>query len=280
MFKNLSPDEKVTLMEHLEDLRKALLISLVAIVAAACVCFSYSDEILDLIKQPLTNLDLKLYYIGVAEGFFIKLKLSLIAGLVVAFPIVSAAIWRFIKPALYPNERKYVYILFPITVLLFAGGVIFAYESVLQLALRFLVYISGGLEPMITVEKYVSFVIAFTIPFGFVFELPVVVYFLTKLGIIGPEVLIRNRKYAILVIFILAAAMTPGPDPVSQCLMALPVWGLYEVSVVISKLVKPSRERENDKDAAGTEGKDEERIDVEEDLKEETEEERKEGVSF
>lgn len=244
MFKNLSPDEKVTLIQHLDELRKVLLVSIIAIVVAAFACFYFSDQLLELIKRPISNLNLQLYFIGVAEGFFIKVKLSVIAGLVVAFPIISLAIWRFIKPALYPGERKYVYILYPITIVLFAGGVVFSYLTVLQVALKFLILMAAGLEPMITVDKYVSFVIAFTVPFGFVFELPVVVYFLTKIGVVTAEWLAKNRKYALLVIFILAAFLTPGTDPVSQCLMGIPVYILYEFSIIVSRFARPSRERQ------------------------------------
>ncbi|MGE5455452.1 MAG: twin-arginine translocase subunit TatC [Methylocystaceae bacterium] len=243
MFNHLSPDEKVTLIQHLDELRKVLVVSMVAIVIAAFGCFYFSDQLLTYIKQPLTNLNLQLYYIGVAEGFFIKLKLSLIAGLVVAFPVVSLALWRFVKPALYPGERKYVYILYPVTVLLFVGGVVFSYLTVLQVALKFLIFVASGLEPMITVDKYVSFVIAFTLPFGFVFELPVIVYFLTKIGVVTPAWLALNRKYALLIIFVLAAALTPGPDPISQCLMGVPVYLLYELSIIVSRLARPSKER-------------------------------------
>ncbi|MGE5381440.1 MAG: twin-arginine translocase subunit TatC [Methylocystaceae bacterium] len=245
MFDNLSPDEKVTLIQHFGDLRKALIVSIIAIVVAAFGCFYFSDQMLEYIKQPLTNLKLQLYFIGVAEGFFIKLKLSLIAGLVVSFPVISLALWHFIKPALYPRERKYVYILYPVTVLLFVGGVVFSYLTVLQVALKFLILMAGGLQAMITVDKYVSFVIAFTIPFGFVFEMPVVVYFLTKIGVVTPAWLAKNRKYALLIIFILAAALTPGPDPISQCLMGIPVYLLYELSILVSKMVSPSKDRES-----------------------------------
>jgi len=248
MFKNLSPDEKVTLIQHLDELRKALIISMVAIVVAAFGCFYFSDQLLEFIKKPITNLNLKLYFIGVAEGFFIKLKLSLMAGLVVAFPVVSLAIWRFIKPALYPSERKYVYILYPITILLFVGGVIFSYLTVLQVALKFLIFMAGGLEPMITFDKYVTFVYAFTFPFGFLFQFPVIVFFLTKIGVITPGWLVKNRKYALLIIFILAALLTPGPDPISQCLMGIPVYILYELSIIVSRFARPSREREKDED--------------------------------
>lgn len=238
-FKDLTVEEKKTILGHLEDLRRALLISLIAIVVVAIVAFYYSDHLLEFIQKPLSALGLKLVFIGVTEGFFIKLKLAFLAGLIGAFPVVAWEIWSFVVPALYPHERKYVLILFPLIIILFVAGVLFAYFTVLKLVLAFLIYVAEGLEPMLTVDKYVSFVLAFTIPFGLVFELPVIVYFLTRIGILTPDKLSRNRKYALLVIFILAAALTPGPDPISQCLMAVPVYLLYEVSILVSKLALP-----------------------------------------
>lgn len=249
-FKNMSEDEKKTLLQHLEELRKALLVSLIAIIAGAVVAFYYSDFLLEFVQKPITSLGLKLVFIGVTEGFFIKLKLALLGGLVLAFPVVAWELWAFIMPALYPHEKRYVLILFPLVIILFVAGVTFAYFTILKLALAFLIYVAKGLEPMITVDKYVSFVLAFTIPFGLVFELPVVVFFLTRIGVITPAVLVRNRKYALLVIFILAAALTPGPDPVSQCLMALPVYLLYEVSILVSKMARPKTEMQEDLDPA------------------------------
>lgn len=244
VFSDLSPEDKQTIIEHLEDLRKSLLISIVAIIIAAVFAFYYSEQILTIIMSPLSSLNENLIVTGVTEAFFVKLKLSFIAGFVIAFPVVVWALWRFIKPALYPHERKYVYILFPVTIGLFAGGVLFAYYGILKLILNFFIYIAGeNLETMFKVDQYVSFVLAFTIPFGIVFELPVVVFFLSKLGIIGYETMARNRKYALLVIVILAAALTPGPDPFSQMMMAIPVYLLYEISIWIAKLAKPGEER-------------------------------------
>jgi sec-independent protein translocase protein TatC len=126
-------------------------------------------------------------------------------------------------------------------ILLFAGGVLFAYFGVLNLVITFLIMVAGDLEPMLTIDKYVSFVLAFTIPFGLVFELPVVVYFLTRLGIVTSEWLSQKRKYALLIIFILAALLTPGGDPISQCLMGIPVFILYEISILVSKLSRPKQ---------------------------------------
>ena len=148
------------------------------------------------------------------------------------------------KPALYPSERKYVYIFIPLAVGLFTVGVLFAYFGILRLVLNFFIYIAGeNLDTMFKVDQYVSFVLAFTIPFGLVFELPVVVFFLSKLGIVRYEAMARNRKYALLVIVVLAAALTPGPDPISQMLMAGPVYLLYEISIWVSKFAKPRKVR-------------------------------------
>lgn len=241
---DLSNEEKQTIIEHLEELRKSIIISVIAIIIAAVFSFYYSEEILAILMKPLSNLNEGLIVTGVTEAFFVKLKLSFLSGFILAFPIVVIAIWRFFKPALYPQERKYVYILFPITLILFVVGILFAYFGVLQLILNFLIYIAGdNLETMFKVDQYVSFVMAFVLPFGIVFELPVIVFFLTKIGIIHYKMLANNRKYALLIIVILAAALTPGPDPISQLMMAIPVYVLYEISIWVSKFAKPNAER-------------------------------------
>lgn len=241
-FSDLTKEQKQTLIEHLQELRKALIISVIAIIIAAIVSFCYNEEILAIIVLPLTSLNEGLVVTGVTEAFFVKLKLAFFAGFVFASPIVLWAFWRFFKPALYPHERKYIYILLPVSIILFVGGVLFAYFGVLQLILKFLIYIAGeSLDTMFKVDQYVSFVIAFTLPFGLVFELPVIVFFLTKIGIIKHEMLAKNRKYALLIIVVLAAALTPGPDPISQIMMAVPVYTLYEVSILVSKFARPRK---------------------------------------
>lgn len=243
-LKDLSPEDKQTVLQHMEELRKSLIIIFIAVVAAAVFCFYYSEQILTVLMAPLTILNEGLIVTGVTEAFFVKLKLSFYTGFVLAFPVVVWAIWRFIKPALYPAERKYVYIFLPISIILFTGGILFAYFGILKLVLNFFIYIAGeNLETMFKVDQYVSFVLAFTIPFGLVFELPVVVFFLSKLGIIRSEMLARNRKYALLAIVILAAALTPGPDPFSQMMMAGPVYLLYEISIWVAKFARPSEDR-------------------------------------
>lgn len=235
-LKDLSPEDKQTIIEHLEELRKSLIISVIAIVVAAVLSFSFNEEILAIITSPLTNLNENLVVTGVTEAFFVKLKLAFLSGFILASPVVLWSLWNFFKPALYPSERKYIYVLLPISLMLFAAGVLFAYFGILSLVLKFFIYIAGdSLETMFKVDQYVAFVIAFTIPFGLVFELPVVVYFLTIIGVLRYELLASHRKYALLIIVVLAAALTPGPDPVSQMMMAIPVYLLFEISIWISK---------------------------------------------
>lgn len=243
-FSDLSPDDKQTIIEHFEALRRSIIISVVAIMVAGFICFAYNEQILSFIISPLRGLNEQLVVTGVTEAFFVKLKLSFLTGFIFAFPIVVWSLWGFFKPALYPSERKYIYLLFPITMILFIGGVVFAYFGILPLVLNFFIYIAGSnLDTMFKVDQYVSFVMAFTIPFGIVFELPVIVFFLVKIGWVTKEAMAKNRKYAILVIFILAAALTPGPDPISQLMMGIPVYLLYEISILVAHFANPNKER-------------------------------------
>ncbi len=253
-FKKLSADDKQTIIEHFEELRKSIIISVVAILVAALACFNYNEQLLNIVTLPLRSINQRLIVTGVTEAFFVKLQISILAGFVIAFPIVAWSIWRFLKPALYPHERKYIYILFPITLILFATGVLFSYFGILPLVLKFFVYIAGeNLETMFKVDQYVSFVMSFSIPFGLVFELPVITFFLTKIGVVKPEMLSKNRKYALLIIVIAAGALTPGPDPISQVMMAVPVYILYEISIVVAKLARPGRNIKDDEQPEKTE---------------------------
>ncbi|MDO4540335.1 MAG: twin-arginine translocase subunit TatC [Syntrophomonadaceae bacterium] len=241
---DMTPEEKMTLLEHLKALRRSLIISVVAILTGAVVCFIYNEPLLAFVIEPLTSQNENLVVTGVTEAFFVKLKLSLLAGFTLTLPITILAIWSFFKPALYPKERKNVYIQLPVKLGLFFGGLTFAYFGILQLILKFFIFIAGeSLETMFKVDQYVSFVLAFCIPFGLIFELPVVVFFLSKMGLITKEFLAKNRKYAILIIVMLSAALTPGGDPFSMGLMAVPVYILYEVSIIVAKFAKPSPER-------------------------------------
>jgi len=246
-FSDMSPEDKQTVLEHLSELRKSILISVAAIFIAAMGCFYFNEFLLQVVTYPVRSIGQNLIVTGVTEAFFVKLQLSFLAGFIIAFPIISWAVWRFVKPALYTHERRYIYVLYPATIILFTGGVVFAYFVVLPLVLNFFVYIAGeNLETMFKVDQYVSFVMSFVLPFGLTFELPVITYFLTKMGVIKPQVLSRNRKYAFLIIVILGGVLSPGPDPISQVLMAGPIYILYEASILVAKYTKPRGQNEDE----------------------------------
>lgn len=241
---DMSKEDRQSIIKHFEELRKSIIIAVVAIIVAAVASFSYSEKLLAYITMPITMYNQKLVVTGVTEAFWVKLQLAFLAGFIIAFPVVAWAFWRFIKPALYPHERRYIYVLFPATLLLFGGGVIFAYFGVLPLVLKFFIYIAGeNLETMFKVDQYVSFVMSFALPFGLVFEMPVISFFLAKIGIIKYESMAKHRKHALLVIIIAAAALTPGPDPFSQTMMAVPMYILYEISIWVTRFAGTRKEQ-------------------------------------
>jgi len=228
----------LSLSEHLTDLRKVFTISIIAIVLCSAVTyFVFGNQLYNLITDPLKSLDVKLVYIGMAEAFITKIKIAVLAGVIVAMPIIMFQIWRFLAPALFPKERRLVLLVLPLSIILFAMGVSFAYLVVFEFAARFLlVVVSGDLEPMLSVGPYVSFLISFLIPFGIVFELPMVVFFLARFGIVNHRWLSKNRKFAVLIFFVIGAVLTP-PDVVSQVLLAGPMMLLFEISVLIARFV-------------------------------------------
>ncbi|MBO8167846.1 MAG: twin-arginine translocase subunit TatC [Thermoanaerobacteraceae bacterium] len=238
-------DKNLSLTEHLNDLRKVFTVSLTAILIMSAVSyFAFGEQLLDLISNPLKSLNVKLVYIGMAEAFITKIKIAVLGGVVLAMPVILWQVWQFVGPALFPHERRFVLLVVPLSIILFVMGVVFAYLVVFNFAARFLlVVVSGDLVPMLSVGHYVSFLIAFLIPFGLVFELPMVVYFLTKLGIINHRWMAKNRKFAVLIFFILGAVLTP-PDVISQTLLAGPMLVLYEISVIIARFVKPRQKSE------------------------------------
>jgi len=237
--------QTMTILSHLEELRKVIIISLIAIVVASIVSFAFIEQIMAVLTKPLAEQGINLVVTALTEGIFTKFKIALIAGTILASPVILWQIWQFIVPALYPHEKKYLSRLIPISIILFVAGVVFAYTTVFPVAVYILVQLGSEFEPMFTIGKYLSFTLTFLIPFGLIFEFPLVIYFLTSIGVVTPEWLIRNRRYAIVITVILAAVLTPGPDPLSQMIMALPMAVLYEVGILVSKVVaKKKRKRE------------------------------------
>ncbi|MCL5236444.1 MAG: twin-arginine translocase subunit TatC [Nitrospirae bacterium] len=250
-------DEKLPLTAHLGELRKRIIISLAALLATFAVAFNFSEDIFRAILFPVKySLDFsvtkmyvrfvphdklqntKLVFLAPAEAFWMNIKVALVAGLILALPVIFQQLWKFISPGLLAKERRYVLPFIFVTTALFIAGAAFCFFIVLPFALSFLLTYKVGdfLMPMLSVGQYVDFCLKFILAFGVIFELPVIIVFLVKVGIVTPQTLARNRKYAVLVAFILGAILTPTPDAFNQTLMAVPIMVLYEIGIWFSYL--------------------------------------------
>lgn len=229
--------KKSTITEHLKELRRVLIVSLIAFIAATAACyFLLLEQLKELFFGPLLSIGKELIVIGVGEGFLAQLEIACVGGIVAASPVILWQLLGFIAPALYKRERRAFFGAFTAAVLLFAGGIVFGYIIVLKFALKtFLIDYSQGFTPMISAGKYLSFFLGFLLPFGIAFLVPLVTLILSKLGIIKSKQLKKKRRYAVLVILIVAAFLTP-PDVISQVLLAAPMYLLYEASIWIAAL--------------------------------------------
>jgi sec-independent protein translocase protein TatC len=225
--------------EHQEELRKRLIISAVAIGVGFLISYAFKERIFELLMKPWLEAlpkgqTSKLIYTAPHEAFFTYLKVSFIAGFGLAVPVVLHQLWLFIAPGLYENERRYVIPVVFFSSLFFLGGALFGYFFVFPVGFQFFTsFANDYITPMISTKEFLTFSTRLLLGFGFVFELPIFAFFLAKLGLISAAFLKRQRKVAVVVIFIIAAALTPGPDVFSQLMMAGPLLILYEVSVWI-----------------------------------------------
>lgn len=234
-------ERKMAFLEHLDELRRRIIVSLAAVIACSCLAFWKVKAIVSHLIIPPVD---RLVFFSPAEAFIAYCKVAVAAGLIVASPVVLFQFWRFVSAGLEKSERRAAMACLPFSLVLFLGGASFGFFIVVPWALRFLIEFAGpDLTPMLSVSKYLSFVAMLVLIFGGAFELPVGIVLLTKLGIVTPRSLARNRKYAVLAVFVAAAVLTPTPDAFTQVLMAVPLYLLYEVSVLVSGLVV-SRKKE------------------------------------
>ena len=239
----------MSFFDHLEELRRRLFHSLVALAAGMAISWGYADNIYAGLARPLTNvlremkLPDKLVYTNPTGPFNLYVKLAMIAGLFVSSPYLIYQAWGFISPGLYKNEKKYAmpFVLFCST--LFLSGGAFAYFIAFPAALRFLLNFGSQFQPFITVDEYFSLASTIILGLAVVFELPVLILFLTLLRIVTPGFLIRNFRYAFLVIIVIAAAVTPTSDIVNMMIFAAPLVALYFLGVGLSYLVLKARRR-------------------------------------
>jgi sec-independent protein translocase protein TatC len=233
-------EKKLTIGAHLQELRSRLIKSAIAVGIAILVAFPLTPYIFHILESRAENLDL--VFIHVTEMLGTYIKVSLYCGIALALPYLIYHLVMFISPALKDKEKRYVYFSLPLVALLFAAGVCFAYFVFLPPALKFLLTFGSDIaRPMITIGNYVSIVARLLLAVGLIFEIPLIITLLAKLGVVNPQKLARGRKWALLAAFVLAAIITPTVDPVNQTLMALPIIALYEISIWLSKLVYPRK---------------------------------------
>lgn len=249
---------KMPITSHLEELRKRLMRSLIAIGIGMAICYNFKEQLFNVLTYPLTTAlppNSYMIFTSLPEAFFNYLKISFFAGLMLASPYVLYQIWKFISPGLYETEKKYVVPFVVVATLLFSGGVAFCYFLVLPPAFKFFTeFATDFLKPMLSLREYLSLALKLLFVFGLMFEIPVFLFFLAKLGIVTPAFLAKQRKYAILIIFIAAAILTPTPDAFTQILMAIPMIVLYEISIIVIRLgVKKKAEKPSPQSDTGTE---------------------------
>lgn len=233
--------EEKSFIEHLEELRQRLIKCLIVVGIAFGICYFFSKEILDFLMVPLKRSvpeGATAIFLNPAEAFVTYIKLSFYSALFFSSPYILYQVWLFIAPGLYAHEKRMVLPFMIVATFLFVLGVAFAYFVVFPFGLKFLFSFSTEfIRPAPRLKDYLSFTATLLIAFGVVFELPVFVYFLTKMGVIDEKTLSKNRRYAILIIFIVAAILTP-PDVFTQLLMAAPLLVLYEISIWVAKAAK------------------------------------------
>lgn len=235
-------EANMTLTEHLRDLRKRLVASLIAVTIGFAIVYGFAEQVFALLQLPLLNAipeghDRRMMFTGVAQPFIIYLKVGIFGGIILALPVILYQIWLFIAPALYQRERRYMAPFIILSLLSFAVGASFAYFIAFPFSFTyFMGYTSESIQPMISVNEYLNFVTKMILGFGLMFELPLVMFILGKIGIVNARMLSRNRQWAALLIAVASAIFTPA-DVISMTVMAVPLYILFEVSIVIVRIV-------------------------------------------
>lgn len=239
-------------LEHLDELRKRLFWSLVAIVVAFVAALSQSKRILEFLLRPISPMlgEDRPVFIDLTEPFLLYMKVALLAALFLSAPFVLYQAWAFISPGLYPRERRYAIPFVVFATGFFLAGGAFGYYVGFPVASRFLLGIADEFQPALRISSLFGFQSKIILGLGLVFELPTVVYFLARLGLVTPRFLWKNFKYAILIIFIIAAVITPTPDVVTQCIFAAPMILLYLAGILVAQIFGKPRPGPDDKDEA------------------------------
>lgn len=247
----------MTFLEHLEDLRKRIFYSFIALVIVVIPCWLVSKKIFKILAVPVTKFlpeGEKLAFTTLTAPFMLYIKVSFLAAIFLVSPVIFLQLWYFIAPGLYQKEKKYVIPFVIFTTVFFTLGALFGYFIAFPFACSFFLKLGADFQPVITVDKYFSLALRVILGIALVFELPTLVFFLSRMGIITPRWMTKNFKYAVLMIFIIAAIITPSPDMVNQSIIAVPMLALYGLGILIAIIFgkkKKKKEENSEEDLAG-----------------------------
>jgi sec-independent protein translocase protein TatC len=236
-------------LDHLEELRRRLVYCIAAEAVGFFASWGFRERIYGVMQRPIMealrshSVSEKLVYLNPVDPFNLYLKIAALAGLFLTSPFVLYQVWMFISPGLYRNEKRYVMPFMASTIALFSLGGYFGYRVVYPRALEFLIGFGSQFQPMITISEYTSLFLSLVLGMGLIFEMPILIFFLALMGIITAGFMWKNFRYAILVIFIIAAIVTPTPDILSMCIFAAPMVALYAISIGIAWAVHPKQRR-------------------------------------
>lgn len=245
----MNKDEKIPFTAHLEELRKRLIVCFIAVGIGFVLSYGFKEKLFQVLTHPLISVmeaGDKLIFTGLPEAFFTYLKVSFLAGIILAAPVILYQFWMFVAPGLYKEERRLLVPVVFLSSIFFIGGSLFGYFVVFPYGFKFFLgFATETIRPLPSMREYLSFSSKLLLAFGLVFELPLILTFLARLGIVSVDFLKKNRKYALLLFFTGAAMLTP-PDVVTQIMMAVPLMGLYEISIIGARIFgKKSRDGED-----------------------------------
>jgi sec-independent protein translocase protein TatC len=246
----------MSLLEHLSELRKRIIHSALYLIGGFFLMWGFHDRIYELMEKPIRfaltqhHMPTQLNYLNPIDPFNMYLEITFLAGCIVACPFVLYELWSFISPGLYKNEKRYVMPFMTATVALFLAGAYFGYRWVYPESLDFLLGFNKDFRPMIEINEYTSLFLTVILGLGITFEMPILVMFLSLFGIVSPKFLWKSIRYAVLIIFIIAAIITPTPDPLTMCVFASPMLALYLLSIGVSWFVHPKTRRKRAAKAA------------------------------
>ncbi len=236
--KEIDDEREMTFLEHLEELRWRIIYSLIGVVVGAIIAWIFIDYLVDyILLKPAKDSGAELQNLRPFGQLFLYMQIAIMVGIIISIPNIFYQFWQFISPALHKRERKYLLSIVIFSSLCFLLGIAFAYFVMLPLALKFAAQFgSAAIKNQFAIDEYMSIIISVMLAAGLVFELPMISFFLSKLGILKPSFMRRYRRHAYVIIIIAAAFLTPGTDPVSQIILTVPLIILYEISILISKL--------------------------------------------